>query len=53
MPPPDFGEDWWSAHSPTQLGRPNIPVLRRDLELMVREIVLGVLRDELKRDGGH
>lgn len=49
-------EDWWSAHSPTQLGRPNIPVLRADLEAMIREIVQDVLREQnqqQKQNRGH
>lgn len=43
-------EDWDFSSTfspyPTQLGRPNIPVLRKNLEEMIREIVKDVLRDE-------
>lgn len=29
-----------------QLGRPNIPVLKRDLEVLIRDIVKDILREE-------
>lgn len=47
----DATQEDWSVMtvSNSQLGRPNIPVLKRDLEVLIREIVKDVLRDERNR----